>query len=219
MNRAAIETVRAIDRRIPLWPWHRERLMRAGLTAIPDEADLAAALPMGRLRVRVDVEAKGWSVSWEELGEPWHGLVLDVAHEPYVNSAPLVKWRDRDAYEAAFASRAGGSHDALLHTPEGHVSETTRMSIFWLKEGTLHTPDDACAPLHGVARSRVMDWSPWPVRAGLFTLEDLEAAECVFGSNAVRGLVWVRRVGGREWVAPSPAFTAFQAEFERKAYG
>lgn len=219
MNRAAIETMRVIDRRIPLWRWHRERLCRSGWVGIPEHDDVVAALPMGRLRVRVDVEAKGWSVSWEELGEPWHGLVLAIAGEPYVNPSPAVKWKDRVAYDRAFEGRPKGADDVLLFTPDGLVTETSRMSLFWLREGTLHTPGDPCAPLQGVARSLVLDWSPWPVQTGRYPTGEVLAADLVFVSNAVRGIVWVRCLGDRRWEAPSDDFMAFRTDFERRAYG
>jgi branched-subunit amino acid aminotransferase/4-amino-4-deoxychorismate lyase len=219
MSRPAIETMRAIDRRIPLWPWHAERLRRAGWIHIPDPSDLAEVLPDGRIRVRLEVDDAGWRVTHEPLGPPWHGLVLDDAVRTYHNPAPEGKWRDRSEYESAFSSRTEGTDDAILTTAAGTVSETTRMSLFWLRDGILHTPDDTCAPLQGVARSRVCQWSPWPVRLGRFTMADLCAADCAFGANAVRGVVWIRRIGAFGWEEPTTDFIAFQLDYERRAYG
>lgn len=219
MSRPAIETMRAVDRRIPMWPWHAERLRRAGWRTIPDASDLAEVLPGGRLRVRLEMDEAGWRLTHEPLGLPWHGLVLDDAIRVYHNPAPEGKWRDRSDYEAAFASRAPGTDDAILTTADGFLSETTRMSLFWMREGILHTPDNTCAPLQGVARARVTDWSPWPVRPGRYRMDDLLAADCVFGSNAVRGVVWVRKIGTRLWEAPDTGFMVFQVEYERRAYG
>lgn len=219
MTRAAIETMRAIDRRIPLWPRHAERLRRCGWRHLPAAADLAASMPEGRLRVRLEMDQAGWSLTHEPLGPPWHGLVLDDAVRVHHNDAPEGKWRDRTGYEAAFASLAPGTDDAILSSIQGFVSETTRMSLFWLTDGILHTPDDGCAPLRGVARALVMDWSPWPLRAGRYLLTDMLAADAVFATNAVRGVVWIRRIGERAWSEPLPELSAFRDDFERRAYG
>lgn len=178
-----------------------------------------ARLPSEPSRVRLEIRDGEWEMQIEPLGPPWQGLSLDIWPHPFENPAPHIKDACRTQYRAAWEALTPGYDDMLLITGERHIAETTRMNLFWLTGGRLRTPDDRCMPLRGIARELVCRWSPWPVETGFFTLADIGSADVVFGTNAVRGVVWIRRIGNREWTDPSADFMAFRQDFERKAYG
>ncbi len=205
------------DRQAPLWPWHAARLARAGLQ-LPAPAVWAAALPLGDLRVRLHVRPDGWSVEHEPLGPRWDALHL---HEgpAHVNPAPQVKWADRAAYSALYAARPPGTDDVLLFTPSGHISETTRLNLAWYRGGRLHLPDHTCAPLQGVMRTILLETGPWPMETGAYGLDHLLQADWVIATNAVRGLVWVRQIGGRTWEAFPEPHRTIRDRYEEALFG
>lgn len=155
----------------------------------------------------------------EPLGHTWDALTIGIWPKPFHNPAHTMKTEDRAPYAEAWSNRPKGCDDMLLLTEDRFIAETTRLNLFWMVGDGIHTPDDSCTPLCGVARKLVNHWSPWPIESGRYPLDDLLHASLVFGTNAVRGIVWIRSVGERVWPAPPTFFRQFQHEFERKAYG
>lgn len=89
-----------------------------------------------------------------------------------------------------------GYDDALFVDQDGTVSETCRANIFFYKDGILQTPDLSCGLLNGIIRQWVME--RYPARTGVYTYDDLLAADSVFVTNSVIGVRPVTRIGGRE---------------------
>jgi branched-subunit amino acid aminotransferase/4-amino-4-deoxychorismate lyase len=219
MSIPVFETMRAVNGSIPLWEHHLTRLMRSGIRILPTYEDVLKQLPAEPSRIRLSVSEKAWHVESEPLGQPWDALTIGIWPKPFHNPAPSTKNEDRSPYSEAWSNRTNGCDDMLLLTDDQSIAETTRLNLFWMVGDVLHTPDDSCTPLSGVARNLVKLWSPWPIEAGRYPLDDLLHASLVFGTNAVRGVVWIRSVGEQVWPAPSEPFRLFQLEFERKAYG
>ncbi len=219
MNQAVFETMRSVNGTIPLWDFHHARLLRSSLETVPDYVDIASKLPGGLCRIRLSVDDAGWKLVSEPLGEPWDALRIGIWPEPFFNPSPSTKNSDRSPYEAAWMNRDAGCDDMLLLTEDGSVAETTRLNVFWMKDDTLFTADATCTPLSGVAKVLVSQWSPWPVSEGRYPLAHLQQASFVFGSNAVRGIVWFRQVGDKIWAKKPDLLSKFQDNFETRAYG
>lgn len=218
MTSGVIETMRSMHGHIPLWEHHLARLLRSGINPLPSYEDIRSRLPERASRVRLHVTSAGWDVEIEPLGDPWHGLRIGIWPEPFLNPTPSIKNADRTPYQSAWDHLEEGCDDMLLLTEEGFVSETTRMNVFWMREDALHTADSHCTPLNGIARCLVKQWSPWPVLEGRYPLEHLLGASFVFGTNAVRGLVWFKQVGKKRWTSEPELLARFRAQFEQNAY-
>jgi branched-subunit amino acid aminotransferase/4-amino-4-deoxychorismate lyase len=129
------------------------------------------------------------------------------ARDPLAGHKTLNYWRKRLAHEDA---RRRGEDEVLGWTPEGSLAEGSRTSVFAVAGGTLWTPDAATCPLlPGILRGLVAERAP---RLGLevrevarFGPERLDAAEEVFLTNSVRGIVPVGRIGPRRLEVPGPA--------------
>ncbi len=219
MSTHVFETMRSVNAAIPLWEHHLTRLMRSGIKNLPRYEDVRKQLPPEPSRIRLSVSEEAWRVESEPLGDAWDALKIGIWPKPFHNPAPTMKTEDRSPYAEAWANRPNGCDDMLLLTETHHIAETTRLNLFWMVGDVLHTPDDSCTPLSGVARNLVKCWSPWPIESGRYPLDDLLRASFVFGTNAVRGIVWIRSVGDRVWPTPNTFFRQFQLDFERKAYG
>jgi branched-subunit amino acid aminotransferase/4-amino-4-deoxychorismate lyase len=218
MSAGVFETMRSMHGDIPLWEHHLARLMRSDIRPLPTYDDIRSRLPERPSRVRLHVTSEGWDLDIQPLGEPWNALTIGIWPEPFLNPDPWVKNADRSPYQAAWDQRPEGCDDMLLLTAEGYVSETTRMNVFWLRDDVLHTSDEHCTPLAGVARSLVKQWSLWPVAEGRYPLDHLSGAEFVFGTNAVRGVVWFQQVGETRWATEPELMARFRALFEENAF-
>ena len=80
-------------------------------------------------------------------------------------------------------------HEALQLDAQGHIAEAGSSNLFWLSGDTLYTPSLETGALNGVTRRRVMELSPYPVKEGLYVMEELIAAEAVVLTNAAQGIV------------------------------
>ena len=85
---------------------------------------------------------------------------------------------------ARLQAQQNGCDEALQLAHDGSIAEASAANIFWLMGDTLYTPALSTGALAGITRRRVMELSPYPVRQGHFTLDDLGAAREVFLTNS-----------------------------------
>ena len=100
-----------------------------------------------------------------------------------------------DNLAARREARQAGAGMALLLDTNGHLSGADCANLFWMRSGTVFTPDTSCAVLPGTARAEVL--AARAVETGAFGLEALRGAECVFVTNALLGAVPVSAVDGK----------------------
>lgn len=96
-------------------------------------------------------------------------------------------------------------YDGLLCSTEGDVIGATSANVFVVRDGRLLTPRlDRCG-IAGVARSWILAKArcQLPVDECRIAVADLDAADEVFLSNALRGIVPVRAIGAHRF-APGP---------------
>lgn len=100
-----------------------------------------------------------------------------------------AKTTDRGIYErASFWAKENHLDDAVILNEKGRVVETTIFNIFILKDQTLYTPPLSDMPVKGVMRSWLFSNSVFPIVEKSLTVQDLESADQVLLSNAVRGV-------------------------------
>lgn len=102
---------------------------------------------------------------------------------------------------AAREAQLNGWDDALLLNMHGRVCEATSSNVFWWERNTLCTVPLLEGCVAGVFRSFLINWvkrvGEWPVSEKVATLEDLMAADEIFLTNAVRGIIPVRIFAGQ----------------------
>ncbi|WP_085582925.1 aminotransferase class IV [Thalassospira mesophila] len=94
-----------------------------------------------------------------------------------------------------------GAEDCLVLTQDGYVGETTIGNIFALKNGKLHTAANDTGIFAGLSRSFIIDWAQRhliDICYDPLTVEQLHTAQCVFVSNALRGVRPVACIGNRK---------------------
>lgn len=135
-----------------------------------------------------------------ELNET--GLVVGISEKATKDPGPLSHLKIGSALAYGVAARealANRWNDAFLKNRSGRIGESTLANVFWIQNGTVHTPPLSEGPVAGVYRAYVMETMS---RLGTTILEkalspdELLSAEAVFLTNAVRGIRWVGQVGG-----------------------
>jgi branched-subunit amino acid aminotransferase/4-amino-4-deoxychorismate lyase len=212
---AAFETVRVRGGRAVLLGGHVERLGRSSLSLrlpAPDgveelaaQAVEAAAIDQGVLRLfRTSatlvatvgplpegleaMRARGIGVVTVRSNDA--GLLTGVKVTSYANALAAIAEAERQ-----------GAEDALYLGPGETVLEATMSNIWWRDGDVLYTPALSTGVLPGVTRaivSRLAREAGYRIQEGSFTLPKLLAAEEAFTSSAVREIMPVIAVDGRE---------------------
>jgi 4-amino-4-deoxychorismate lyase len=120
------------------------------------------------------------------------------------------------------AARAAGADDAVLVGLGGELLEAPTASLWWRSDQTLHTPSLELGILAGITRAVLCELAPTlglKVLEGVFTAEDLAAADEAFLSSSTRELMPVIEVDGAPIATghPGPTTAALQAALRRLA--
>jgi 4-amino-4-deoxychorismate lyase len=166
---------------------------------------------------------------WEQ--ERRRGLrlvLLTMACDPLVRAAspwllPGVKSTSYAVNMAAQrAARARGADDAVFVGLGGELLEAPTASLWWRSGNTLSTPSLQLGILAGITRAALFELAPGlglRVLEGVFTAEDLLAADEAFLSSSTREVMPVVEVDGAPVGdgTPGPAAADLQAGLRRLA--
>ncbi len=205
----------AIEAGIPLFlEEHLERMAEGGrvLGLRPPGIDPASAV-RSYLR-EVGIERAALRITWTRgapRGAP--SLVVSarglpsIPHEvslaiaPYRKDPadPLERVKTVSRARAALAREralARGAFDALVATADGDFAEGTVTNLFVLAGGSLRTPPPERGVLPGTVRKILLGALRVPIREAPVRGEDLAAAEEVFVTNSLVGVVPVAAIEG-----------------------
>ncbi|HEX8118984.1 MAG TPA: aminotransferase class IV [Pyrinomonadaceae bacterium] len=228
-----------------LWDAHWARLLahaqRAGVEC--DYGDNEAALLLSRLveangvgegRARVHLLARAVRGRWK-LGregrasdllmmtaDAWpvpESLALTVSPFRVNTCSPLVGVKTVNRLEQVMAWEEAKSRDfdeAVVCNERGEVACATTANLFWVKQGTVHTPALATGAVAGTTRARVLELAAElavPVSEGAHTLHDMADADEVFLTSAALGVALVTVFDYHRYSVPfgSPALRLREA--------
>jgi branched-chain amino acid aminotransferase len=100
---------------------------------------------------------------------------------------------------AKVEANVAGADDAVLLDHRGFIAETNATHLFWVSDGTLHTPTTASCP-EGITRATVLRLAAsagLATREGDYTLPQLYNAAEAFVTGTMGGLAPVVAVDGR----------------------
>jgi branched-chain amino acid aminotransferase len=124
-----------------------------------------------------------------------NGLVVGIAGGVQKSADTLANLKTCSALIYAIAARqakANKWNDALVCNTDGNIIESTIANIFWVKNDVVHTPPLSEGCIAGIARRYLTDNTI--VIEQKLALSDLEAADEVFLTNAIRGIKWVKNI-------------------------
>lgn len=195
------ETIRVING-VPLFvAEHQAELVRAmaalGLTSEANFAEARAGLPplSGRWR---------WIVTAEET----HAFFTEHAVVPYpapvtLSVSPVrvgssnwdARFKTLSYLPHAQAWKTSPTTESVLLNERGHVASASRGNIFWRRENRLFTPAHEAGCRCGVVRGLVLKRQK--VEEGNFPLSELLAADEIFVTNSMKGIVSIDSIEGR----------------------
>jgi 4-amino-4-deoxychorismate lyase len=155
-------------------------------------------------------------------------VLLTTAADPLVRAAspwllPGVKTISYAVNMAAQrTARARGADDAVLVGLGGELLEAPTANLWWRTGDVLHTPALELGILAGITRAVVADLAPGlglKVLEGVFTAEDLAAADEAFLSSSTREIMPVVEVDGAPIAdaRPGPTAAALQSALRHLA--
>jgi branched-chain amino acid aminotransferase len=123
---------------------------------------------------------------------------------------------------ALHEARLAGADDALMLNEQGQVTEATTANVYVVKADALRTPPLDSGILKGTTRTRILALATEhhvPTSEEVLHVEDLLAADEIFLSSSVKGILPVVQVDGTHIAAgrPGPWTRRFHALFEAAA--
>ncbi|MBM7580675.1 aminodeoxychorismate lyase [Jeotgalibacillus terrae] len=109
--------------------------------------------------------------------------------------------------------------EGIFLTTDGVISEGLASNVYWVKDGTLYTPDETTGMLAGVTRKMVLALARTegiPVREGRFTQADAEGASEWFVSNSIQEIVPITQFEERVFPDSGPVFSRLQHLYKKK---
>jgi branched-subunit amino acid aminotransferase/4-amino-4-deoxychorismate lyase len=130
--------------------------------------------------------------------------ISEIKRNPYSSLTYMKSMNYADNIMAREEAQRKGFHEALLLNVLGKLCEGAMSNLFWIKKGTVYTPDIGCGLLAGITRQKVVGLAVrlgMQLKEGNFELAELLAAEEVFITNSLMGIVPVERIEDRVFEA------------------
>jgi branched-chain amino acid aminotransferase len=143
------------------------------------------------------------------LTAPPEQLTLTLTLSPWLRNdrSPLSGLKCASYAEnllALAAAAATGFDEPLFLNTRDEVCETATANLFLIKDGTLRTPPLSSGCLPGISRALVLQLAQihgLPIEEITLHLHDLQAADELFLTSALRGIVPVSRLDARQFSA------------------
>jgi aminodeoxychorismate lyase len=135
------------------------------------------------------------------------GLSLAVSPYRCNTFSPLAGIKSLNYLDQVLAweeAQAREFDEAVMLNERGEIVSATTANIFWVKDGTVHTPALSTGALAGVTRGAVIELAAKqfiPVIEGVYDLADLTEAEEIFLTSASYGVALVNTFDFRQYSA------------------
>ena len=222
------ETIRIHDGRPFLWDWHMIRFMDGSESlgiALPQSTESLLGNvrelicrndgPESIVRIALSrgVGQRGYGVTGDEQPillitqqslppKPSKPLSLVTTNARVAVGDPLARVKSANKLGSILVKRDATrqrADDGLILNSDGNVTETSSANVFWVENGTLHTPPISDGVLPGVTRRLVIDLAPTlgqAVREESAAPDRLQQAEAVFVTSAATGIRAIGQVNG-----------------------
>lgn len=117
--------------------------------------------------------------------------------------------------QAAQWARENNFQDALVLNTSERVTDSTTANVFWIKKKKIFTPPVSEGCIAGVMRRYLIENQD---RLGIsiaehpLSLDELESADEIFLTNALRGIRWVKQLNSKTYSCPITSALASQLQ-------
>jgi branched-subunit amino acid aminotransferase/4-amino-4-deoxychorismate lyase len=136
---------------------------------------------------------------------PAAGMSLAVSPYRFNTLSPLSGIRSLNYLEQVLSweeAQARDFDEAVMLNERGEIVSATMANIFWVKDGTLHTPTLSTGALAGVTRAAVINLAGKqfiPLIESVYELADLAEADEIFLTSASLGVATVTTFDFRQY--------------------
>ncbi|TFD98367.1 aminodeoxychorismate lyase [Jeotgalibacillus salarius] len=109
--------------------------------------------------------------------------------------------------------------EGIFLTEDGVISEGLASNVYWVKDGTLYTPDASTGMLEGITKKMVLALAQAegiPVKEGRFKREDAEGASEWFLSNSIQEIVPISLFEGQSFPIDGPVCSILKYLYKKK---
>jgi branched-subunit amino acid aminotransferase/4-amino-4-deoxychorismate lyase len=137
------------------------------------------------------------------------GMSLAVSPYRFNTFSPLVGIRSLNYLEQVLSweeAQARDFDEAVMLNERGEIVSATMANIFWVNNGTLHTPAISTGAMAGITRGAVIELAAKqfiPVIEGVYELADLAEADEIFLTSASLGVAFVNTFDFRQYSVAS----------------
>ena len=172
--------------------WHLESIREAAqVLGLKVEERELAQIPAGDGIWRWFVTETGTRTWWSEGIEPVpEAYALDVAATGVWSSSWEARYKTLSYLNRIQAKREGGksNEERVMLNERGEIASVAMANLFWVRGGKLRTPARECGCRAGTVRRWVLERGGERVEEGKWKLEEIEAAEEIFLTNARIGI-------------------------------
>ncbi len=153
---------------------------------------------------------------------PAGGMSLAVSPHRQNTFSPLVGIRSLNYLEQVLSweeAQARDFDEAVMLNERGEIVSATMANLFWVKDGTLHTPALSTGAMAGITRGAVIELAEKlfiPIIEGVYELGDLTEADEIFLTSASLGVAQVTTFDFRQYAVTSTGIYPRLAEAFKK---
>jgi branched-subunit amino acid aminotransferase/4-amino-4-deoxychorismate lyase len=137
------------------------------------------------------------------------GMSLAVSPYRFNTFSPLVGIRSLNYLEQVLSweeAQARDFDEAVMLNERGEIVSATMANIFWVNNGTLHTPAISTGAMAGITRGAIIELAAKqfiPVIEGVYELADLAEADEIFLTSASLSVAFVNTFDFRQYSVAS----------------
>jgi branched-chain amino acid aminotransferase/4-amino-4-deoxychorismate lyase len=196
------ETLRVVVGKPLFFAEHRAELTRAmtrlGLTTETNFATEGARLPTKSGRWRwVVTRNETRTIFSEEPSPVTEPIALSVSPVRLGSENWDARFKTLSYLAHAQASKLAATPEVLLLNERGHVASAAHANVFWRKGEKLFTPAPEAGCRQGITRGFVLQQQN--VEQGHYSLAELMAADEIFLTNSMKGIVSVNKIANRDF--------------------
>lgn len=149
---------------------------------------------------------------------PPNGLSLAVSPFRINTFSPITGIKSLNYLANVLAWEEAQSRDfdeAVVLNERGEIASATTANLFWVKDGTLHTPALSSGALAGITRECVIDIASKhfiPLLEGIYEISDLTDADEIFLTSATLGVAPVTTFDFRRYAVEAGSVTGVIAQ-------
>lgn len=149
---------------------------------------------------------------------PPNGFSLAVSPFRINIFSPLTGIKSLNYLQNVLAWEEAQSRDfdeAVVLNERGEIASATTSNIFWVKDGTVHTPNLSTGAIGGVTRECVIDIASKhfiPLLEGIYEMSDLTDADEIFLTSSVLGVAPVTTFDFRRYAVEPGSVTGVIAQ-------